>query len=76
MLQQFTNFVITFAKTVVFLMISKCENVEEVIWKEISESEDSFQWDLYCLEYKGEDQGLGWDHCIEVGDFYSMKLKG
>ena len=57
-------------------MISKCENVEEVIWKEISESEDSFQWDLYCLEYKGEDQGLGWDHCIEVGDFYPMKHKG
>ena len=52
------------------------ENVEEVTWKEISESEDSFQWDLYCLEYKGEDQGLGWDHCIEVGDFYPMKNKG
>ena len=49
------------------------EDREDITWKEISESENMFSWDLYCLEVEGRELGLGWDHCMEVGDFYSMK---
>jgi len=49
------------------------EDHEEVTWKEICEAEKGFTWDLYCLEVEGRELGFGWDHCIEVGDFYPMR---
>lgn len=52
------------------------EQVTDITWKEITESPEAFEWDLYCLEVEGRWIGLGYDWCIENGeyvDFSPMK---